>query len=650
MASATFDLLTLALLPGVAPRAAARARGARPARRRPRRTPRPTPTCSAEAARRRFASARPRAGAEAERAAPRALGVRDRGPGRRRTIPALLAADLRSAARPLRARQARRRRRRRAAWPSSGSRAATPARARPGPTPGPRPRGGRGRRSSRAWRAGSTPRPTGAPSTPAGRTVAVLGSGLDRIYPPENAGLAGAHRRARGAVVSEFPLGTPPLPRSLSRGATASSPGWSPGRGGGGGGARGAAPSSPRALAAGRGPRRPGRARPSLRARLPKARTSFFGTAPPSSATPRDVAAELGFELPARRRRRPPGDRRRASGLEPGRPAEPRGPPGAERAGRRRAPGPSHVSWSCATRVRRLPGPLFVRHRDRTRLRGGRTTWPRTSSSSSRPPRRRRSTSISGKDFIGEGLHGPRPRPAQEEAGRRREEGVRRGVRGPRHPQEDPRRAEGRGQGRGRDLPGRRPRPRGRGHLLAPRRGARACAAKKKFQRVVFNEITKQAIEEAFKNPGEVDEKKVDAQQARRILDRLVGYKVSPILWDKVRRGLSRRAACSRVALRLICDREREIRPSCPRSTGRWPAHLEAAEPPALPGQPRQEGRQEPRDRQRRARRAPCASDLEAAAFTRREGPGPRSAAATRCRPSSPRSCSRRPSRSCASP
>src|SRR5258708_34364552 len=60
--------------------------------------------------------------------------------------------------------------------------------------------------------------------------------------------------------------------------------------------------------------------------------------------------------------------------------------------------------------------------------------------------------------------------------------------------------------------------------------------SKKKFKRVVFNEITKKAIELAFQNPGEVDEKKVDAQQTRRILDRLVGYKVSPAPWDKVRR------------------------------------------------------------------------------------------------------------------
>ncbi len=74
----------------------------------------------------------------------------------------------------------------------------------------------------------------------------------------------------------------------------------------------------------------------------------------------------------------------------------------------------------------------------------------------------------------------------------------------------------------------------------------------------MFNEITKKAILEAIKHPGEIDMKMVDAQQARRVLDRLVGYKISPILWDKVRRGLSAGRVQS-VALKLICDREREI-------------------------------------------------------------------------------------------
>ena len=81
---------------------------------------------------------------------------------------------------------------------------------------------------------------------------------------------------------------------------------------------------------------------------------------------------------------------------------------------------------------------------------------------------------------------------------------------------------------------------------------------KKKIHRLMFNEITKKAVQEAMKHPGAIDMKMVDAQQARRVLDRLVGYKISPILWDKVRRGLSAGRVQS-VALKLICDREQEI-------------------------------------------------------------------------------------------
>src|SRR6266478_5838702 len=62
---------------------------------------------------------------------------------------------------------------------------------------------------------------------------------------------------------------------------------------------------------------------------------------------------------------------------------------------------------------------------------------------------------------------------------------------------------------------------------------------KRKIHRLMFNEITKKAIQEAIKHPKNIDEKMVDAQRARRVLDRLVGYKISPLLWDKVRRGLS---------------------------------------------------------------------------------------------------------------
>src|ERR1700674_5288792 len=79
------------------------------------------------------------------------------------------------------------------------------------------------------------------------------------------------------------------------------------------------------------------------------------------------------------------------------------------------------------------------------------------------------------------------------------------------------------------------------------------------FFRVMFNEITKKAIEKAFEKPGQVNIALVEAQQARRVLDRLVGYKISPLLWDKVRRGLSA-GRVQTVALRVIVEREREIR------------------------------------------------------------------------------------------
>ncbi|MCY4121248.1 MAG: type I DNA topoisomerase [Acidobacteria bacterium] len=80
-----------------------------------------------------------------------------------------------------------------------------------------------------------------------------------------------------------------------------------------------------------------------------------------------------------------------------------------------------------------------------------------------------------------------------------------------------------------------------------------------RFRRVVFNEITRRAIQDAFENPGEIDRNRVNAQQARRFLDRVVGFEVSPLLWAKVARGLSAGRVQS-VAVRLVVEREQEIR------------------------------------------------------------------------------------------
>ena len=80
----------------------------------------------------------------------------------------------------------------------------------------------------------------------------------------------------------------------------------------------------------------------------------------------------------------------------------------------------------------------------------------------------------------------------------------------------------------------------------------------KNVYRVLFNEITKKAVLDALRHPGRLQQSKYEAQQARRILDRLVGYQISPILWEKVRRGLSAGRVQS-VAVRIICERERDI-------------------------------------------------------------------------------------------
>ncbi len=94
-----------------------------------------------------------------------------------------------------------------------------------------------------------------------------------------------------------------------------------------------------------------------------------------------------------------------------------------------------------------------------------------------------------------------------------------------------------------------------------------------RYRRVVFNEITKKAISSAFENPGQLDMNHVNAQQARRFLDRVVGYMLSPLLWEKVARGLSAGRVQS-VAVRLVVDREKEIRAFIPEEF--WEVHANA--------------------------------------------------------------------------
>ena len=103
----------------------------------------------------------------------------------------------------------------------------------------------------------------------------------------------------------------------------------------------------------------------------------------------------------------------------------------------------------------------------------------------------------------------------------------------------------------------------------------------KPVYRVTFNEITKKAVQEAFAHPREIDWNLVDAQQTRRILDRLVGFQVSPLLWDKVRRGLSA-GRVQTVALRLIVEREREIQKFDAKEYWTLDARLHAAKAPAF--------------------------------------------------------------------
>src|SRR5258706_1111275 len=108
---------------------------------------------------------------------------------------------------------------------------------------------------------------------------------------------------------------------------------------------------------------------------------------------------------------------------------------------------------------------------------------------------------------------------------------------------------------------------------------AEKLGRKRNVRRVLFNEITKRSVEEAIRNPQKLDRNLYEAQQTRRILDRLVGYQISPLLWKKVRRGLSAGRVQS-VAVRIICEREREIQAFQPKEYWSITAQLDATQPP----------------------------------------------------------------------
>ena len=164
--------------------------------------------------------------------------------------------------------------------------------------------------------------------------------------------------------------------------------------------------------------------------------------------------------------------------------------------------------------------------------------------------------------------------------------------------------------------------------------------------RILFHEITKDAIREALADPGQIDDRKVNAQQARRILDRLVGYKASPILWRSIKTGLSA-GRVQTVALRLIVERERDIRAFVPQEY--WSIEALCAKG----GRPsrRRSPRSAATSRSCTRRRMPNASSTPCAPGPSRS-PRSRSASGGRIRPrpSPPARCSRRPPRSWAFP
>ena len=137
---------------------------------------------------------------------------------------------------------------------------------------------------------------------------------------------------------------------------------------------------------------------------------------------------------------------------------------------------------------------------------------------------------------------------------------------------------------------------------------------KRKVSRLMFNEITKSAVLEALEQAGEIDLRMVDAQQARRVLDRLVGYKLSPLLWDKVRRGLSAGRVQS-VALKLVCDREAEIEVFEPEEYWHITARLAGSAPPEFDAKLVKQGKDAIKV-ENEARAKGILADLEGASYT----------------------------------
>ena len=183
-----------------------------------------------------------------------------------------------------------------------------------------------------------------------------------------------------------------------------------------------------------------------------------------------------------------------------------------------------------------------------------------------------------GRDYRVDRVDGPHPRSAEEQAGRGRRQRLRRSSTN-RSPRARRSSRSSRTRPRTRRTSTSRPTPTAKARRSAGTHPGARRARSGRFHRLTFNEITKKAIQEALKHPRAIDEKMVAAQRARRVLDRLVGYKISPLLWDKVRRGLSAGRVQS-VALKLVCDREREIEAFVPEEYWNIFARLAGPQPP----------------------------------------------------------------------